>query len=236
MAITVDVANLGTATQDAAATSMSLTTTGTVTSGGFIVLGCGRFGSVSHPTGVSGGGLSWTVEQDQWKAGGPGFTLAWAQAPSGLASNTAITITFPNADGNGYAIGAMSFQGVQTSSPVDGSGMQGAGTFPDTNPWGSGSQTIQAGSALVAVNYTNATGTGNTATAPSIEAWEAVDLIDVYGAAMCYRIETSSGSYAVGGQWQGVGSGGTGWAAFLAAPASQTSQLHYHRTPGHGLW
>lgn len=220
MAIAVDQASIGTRTSDPAAASITLTTTAAVASNGFIVLAMGRFGSNLPITSVTGGGLTWNVEQDATAfGGGTAVSLLWAQAPAGLASSTVITMNFSAADPQAFALGAMSLTGVKTATPVELSGVMGIPPTPDGNPWSSGSRSISAGSVLIACNYTADTGAGNSPTSPSLEAWEATDVVDVYGCAMVYRIEASAGSVASGGQWAGTGGGATAYAAFLAAPA-----------------
>jgi len=223
MAIAVDQANIGTATSDVAAASIVLTTTAVVAANGFIVLSMGRFGSNLPVTTITGGGLIWNLEQDAVSfGGGTALSLIWAQAPAGLASSTAITMNFSASDPSAFALGAMSLTGVKTATPVELSGVMGTPPTQDVNPWGSGSRSISAGSVLIASNYTANLSGGNAPTAPSLEAWEATDVVDTYGAAMVYRIEASAGSYAAGGTWTGTGGGATVYGAFLAAPDAGT--------------
>lgn len=232
MAIAVDQASLGTRTSDPVSASITLTTTATAAANSYIVLALGYFASNELITTVTGGSLTWAVAPgtNQFKAGGTAVGIVTAQAPAGLPSSTVITVNFAVSDPQAFAIGATSFTGVKTSGEIELSGTNPAGTTADANPWSSASRSISAGSVLIAADYSAVTGAGNTATSPSIEAWEATDVVDAYGCAMVYRIEPSAGSYTAGGQWAGAGTGATSYVALLAAaaaPAGDTTTRRY---------
>ena len=203
MAIAVDQADLGfTLGTAASVSSIAFTSTATVASGGFIVVGVSTYASTSTITGVSGGGLTWTVDKQSVTTGGAGVGMASAQAPSGLASSTTITASFSGSDVQFSSIAGLSFTGVATSSPVDGTA-QDAGATMGTGAWTSGSYAIAAGSVLVGMDWQDATvsPSGHTPTSPSVEAYEHIHAVDKYGQALVYRIESSAGSYTVAGTW-----------------------------------
>lgn len=198
-------------------TSITLTTSQTVASGGFIVVGVGAFNwfdTVNVGT-VTGGGLTWTVDKIQHPGGGAdGYAIISAQAPSGLASSTAISVPFVNDTGVvAYPIiGGCSFTGVATSSPIDGTplGVNGSGV----TSWSSGSYAIAAGSVIVGGVYIDS-GDSHNATAGT-EVWDRNNGGGPSSAGV-YRIESGAGSYAVSGSWTGS-SGYTGAAvAYLSA-------------------
>lgn len=225
MAIALDQA-LGTNLEDPGATTIVLTTTAAVASGGFIVLGVGAFsGGASFLTSVSGGGLSWSIDKMVDDAS-RSFAIVSAQAPSGLASSTAITANL-NADLNARIIGATSFTGVATSSPVDGTPT--GPTSSGTGAWATPSYTIAAGSLLVAMNYSISITGANTPTSPAVEAWESTRLADNYGAVIEYRIETSAGGYTVAGAWTGTGSANAAVAYLAAAGAAADTTTRRHQ-------
>lgn len=203
-------------------TSVVLTTTAAVAAGGFIVLTGGWFGSnTAVVSSVSGGGLTWAVD----KSGGlsnSGTFICSAQAPAGLASSTAITVNF-SIIVSVPTVSGMSFTGVKTSSPVDGTPL--GPTNVATAGWSSGSYAIAAGSVIVAVDWTQGAITGNTATSPSVEANEYVKPSDQYGHAAEYRIESAAGSYTVDGTWDAAGSNSNIAVAYLAAAAAVDTGL-----------
>jgi hypothetical protein len=213
MAIAIDVANIGTDVNNGASqTTVALTTTSAVASNGFIVLGIGWFGSTFLVSGVSGGGLSWSVDK-QGVTSSIGTALVSAQAPSGLASSTTITVTFTGSV-DVPTIGGTSFTGVATSSPVDGTPL--GPTEVTTAAWSSGSYTIAAGSVIVATNWTEGVVTGNTPTAPSVEAWDVVTS-DSDATVLEYNIQASDGSYTVEGTWNAAHKNQNVAVAYLAA-------------------
>jgi hypothetical protein len=120
-------------------------------------------------------------------------------------------------------LGCLSFTGVKTSSPVDGTplGPTGAGTAA----WTTGSYAIAAGSVIVGCNWNAGSVASNTPTAPSVEALDFVNGVDFYGAAALYRIEASAGSYAVAGTWNAAAQNTTIAVAYLAAATTPDTGL-----------
>lgn len=199
MAIAIDQATIGGMSDLGDKTTYTLTTTAAVASGGFIVLG---FQCVDNPTTITsvtddGPGLTWSIDKTG-QASNWSYAIISAQAPSGMASGTTISINL-NTGGIVAIAGACSFTGVATSSPIDGTPL---GPTGDTvQAWSTGNYTVQAGSVLVGycVNTTN--DSANTPTAPSVEAWEQGSGGNGFVGAMEYRIESSAGSVAVAGSW-----------------------------------
>lgn len=211
MAIAIDQASIGTLIQDSGSTSITLTTSATVASGGFIVIHAGGFGGGTTLSSVSGGGLTWTVD---YSPASSDTGIASAQAPSGLAAGAEITATF-GASVAARIIGGTSFTGVKASSPVDGSGSTGSAGGPS---WTSGSYAILAGSVLIGAGWSFNSGSSHSPGSPALEAWESVSSGDDYGRSLVYRIESSAGSYTVGGTWGG--GGGTAYHAAIAYQAA----------------
>jgi len=216
MSITIDQGDLGVANSVGNLNSVTVTTTAIAAAGSFIVLQTSTFGSTSALTSVSGGGLTWVVDRGHLGAASFRKGFARAYAPSGLASGTVITPTFDIVDNVSYTFGLTSLLGVKTSSPLDVANAEGGGqTFSGTNAWNTSTLAIQAGSILLGAASKDDASTSNTPTAPSADAW------DIGGECLSYRIESSAGSYAVAGTFQGVTSGVTifaGAIAYLAEP------------------
>lgn len=216
MAIVIDRPSLGTKAGDTI-TSCTITTTNAVAAGGFIVAVGGWFANNVPTPVMSGGGLSWTVD----KIGSSGNDLAFiasAQAPSGLASSSSISYTLSGgASASALTLGALSFTGVASSSPVDGTALGPVGV--STAAWASGSYSILAGSVIVATSWNEGTVASNTTTAPSVEALDFVNGTDFYGQAAEYRIEASAGSYSVAGTWNAAAANVTVAVAYKAAAA-----------------
>jgi hypothetical protein len=143
---------------------------------------------------VAGGSLTWAFEQYQWSGGSGEFqaiAVAYAQAPSGLATSTTITGTL-SATQSSKAAASMSFTGVATSSPLDGTAVKTQSAGAGATTWTSGSIALSAGSVLVTGVWDEA-GTSHTATAGT-EAVESRDTGDGYGVELIYRIESGAGS------------------------------------------
>lgn len=210
MAIAIDVANLGTAAPADGSTA-AFNTSSAVASGGFIVLCVGGW-NVTSLSSVSGGGLTWTIDKQGHAAdpANPLVAIVSAQAPSGLASGTTITATY-SASATAPSIGGMSFTGVATSSPVDGTPVGPTGVA--TAAWATASYSLTAGSVLIGTSW-NEELAGSTPSAGT-EAWD----LDLSGSGQVvnYRIEGSAGSYTVGGTWSGAQKNTTIGVAYLAA-------------------
>lgn len=109
MAWAVDQASIGTNSSTGSATTIVLTTSAAVASGAWIFLVVGHFNASVTLSSVSGGSLTWTIVQVANNAG-VRAALVKAQAPSGLASGTAITATYSGTT-NERKIGGASFTG-----------------------------------------------------------------------------------------------------------------------------
>lgn len=234
MAIALDQ-SLGTVLLDVSSNTLVLTTTATAASNTCIFLGCHIYDSpASTITSVvdDGPGLTWTVDKEGL-SGLQNLAIVSAQAPSGMASGTDITITW-SISRNARIAGAVSFTGVKASgSIVDGTPL--GPTSDASGTWSSGSYAIAAGSIIIGLGASlNLTGS-NSPTNPSLEAWESINVPDAYGLAMVYRIEASAGSYAVGGTFAGATSSGNIAVAYLAAadePPAGTRIVHPRRARG----
>lgn len=195
MAILIDQANAGTAADDNGGTTIAVNTTQTIATG-LIVVSVTWWHATGTLSSISGGGLTWAIAvQGKHSVENPAAAIAYAQAPAGLASGTAITANFSTTV-NARAIGITSFTGAATSSPVD-------TTDPvlseNDNSWHTNSVAILAGSVLVAHSHLDKTAT-STVTAPSIEALDWGDGAN-FACTTCYRIEASAASYAVAGTY-----------------------------------
>lgn len=204
MAVAVDQSNLG-HNSAGSGSSISLTTSGTVSAGGFIIIGVAWYGTQTLSS-VTVGGSAGTVEKQ-----GGGTTDAnahtaecWFQATSGLAASSTITATFSSGTTD-PSISAMSFTGVATSSPVDTS--SGPTNTPSTS-WTSGAMTLAAGS--VAVSVAMSTSFGSPTSTPGSGMTEATDFDDAdgNGQTIAYHIDSGSGgSFTCSGTWS-VNNGG----------------------------
>lgn len=224
MAIAVDKSSLGNNRNvPGTGQTVSFTTTQAVSANGFIVVCVAWTGDTTALSTVSGGSLSWSIDKNATGAdvGTSRIAVCSAQAPSGLAGTTSVTATWPGGfTGVGLAIGGMSFTGVKTSSPLDGTppAKQGQNAVTD---WNTNSQTIVAGSVMVGLGNANTTTGTNAPVAPSLEAWEINDVPNQDVVVMEYRIESSAGSYAIAGTLSASGNVGSANAAYLAASTSQ---------------
>lgn len=196
MAIAIDQVNAGTAVSDAGSTTIAVNTNQTIAAGGFIVASIGWWSATDTLSSLSGGSLSWNIAvQGKHTSDNTSAGIAWAQAPSGLASGTTITATFSGSV-NGRHIGITSFTGVATSSPVDATSPLNSQTAAI---WTTGSTALSAGSVLVGTSHLP-TGGSSTTVSPSLEALDWTDGADT-SQATGYRIEASAASYTVSGTW-----------------------------------
>jgi len=234
MAIAVDQANLGTKAGDTA-TTVTVVTTQPIAVGGFIVAAGGWFVGTDKTPAVSGGGLSWTMDKSGlWVPLSISAFIATAQVPAGLSAGASIVMTLSGGvdPASALTMGLMSFTGVKTSSPVDGTPLGPTGV--STAGWSSGNYSISAGSVLVGVDWNGGAIASHTPTAPALEAWEVVNGVDFYGATGAYRIEASAGSYAVAGTWNAAHDNVNVAVAYLAAaggvPDTQTRRHQIRRS------
>jgi hypothetical protein len=230
VAITVDKASIAAAsTADAAAGTHVLTTNQTIAAGTLIVVSASWLGS-NTVTGVadnSGNGYgAWSIDK-QGNVGLSEIVIASVYATSGLASGTNITFTFSDADASGRSAGGSSFLGVKSTSYVDGTPLGPTGVA--TQAWDSGNATLAAGSVLYGACNTFDVA-GSHAATTGTEAWESLDVADLYGSAAIYRIGTSAGSYNVAGSWSGAGNNTNIAVAYLAATGSASASVSPSRS------
>jgi hypothetical protein len=235
MAITLDQTTLGTVNSGGDSGTVTLTTTATVSSNAFIVVGVMPYEGTTTLSSVSGGGLTWSVDKTEIAGiSAIGLGIASAQAPAGLASGTNITFTFSDALGGPRWAGGMSLLGVKTSSPLDGT--PPAAVRGTTAAWATNSQTIQAGSCAVALQFAENTATANTPTAPALQAWELLVGGGPSGMRMDYDVRSSTGSANIAGTMGGASVNGSILVAYLAAPAAGTPVLVPRHALGGGRW
>lgn len=215
MAIAIDQLTLGTSNPGGTPANIQLTTTGAVAVSGFIVLCIGWFSTDVDPTSISGGSLTWALDKRSG-INGATMSIASAQAPAGLASSTVITVGLP-VGAQVPTLGAMSFTGVKTSSPVDGTPVGPTGA--STAAWATASYATAAGSVIVANAWNPNTASGSVPDANSIESFDSRNAGDGTSAIGEYRIVSSAGSYAVGGTWGAAVDWGNIAVAYLAAPS-----------------
>jgi hypothetical protein len=198
MAIALENATIGDASNNASATTLDLVTTATVASGGQIFL-LVHWHHATATASVSGGGLTWTEEATQ-RDGVINTSLFRAIAPSGLASSTTITATFSSAS-TGRIMAACSFTGLDTDAKEDSSGfstdVDAPWTSPTMDPTTNGNLTITA--------VTLDTDVAHTVTSPSLEAIDKGAAFD-YRMTVVYRLESSAGSYTNAGDYAFGGS------------------------------
>lgn len=209
MAFSVDQASLGTGESGQNVTSFTITTTGAVAAGGLIIVGGGNFNSSSGTNNitVSGGSLTWTTAvQNSTALSADTAFLAWALAPSGLASSTVLTIQDSVANGLAAAcVGIMSFLGAVSSSPTDGTSTKNATAG---NPW-SGNAIATTGSSDLVVGVGWGDGNTSSVTDTPTSPWTAGPLKSDSGtnggvAAIVYQMNVASGNYSPGGTWAGT--------------------------------
>lgn len=201
MAIVIDRLTIGSTAVDTASTTVAITTTAAVASGGFIVLCVGWGTNLVTLSSVAGGSLTWTIDkQGVFSTAADGLAIVSAQAPTGLASGTTITATFSGSAPGGRSLGGMSFTGVATSSPVDGT-PPAITTFATGTAWASGSMALSAGSVAVGCSHETSTNLTSTPTSPALESFDVNGGAGTFAATGAYRIESSAGSVTVAGAW-----------------------------------
>lgn len=194
-------ATLGTRYDATGGTSPTLTTSAAAAAGTRIILFAGwTTGPVAaHMTSVTGGGLTWVVDRnDDDEVNFFGTGIASADAPSGLASSTVITMNFDGSAAQ-VASAAASFTGVATgaSGYVD---VTVAPASATTAAWSSGAMVTTQDDVLVVAVYGDNTRTSTT-TGPATE------LFDFNGGGgfncmtVAYQIVTTAGSTTISGTW-----------------------------------
>jgi hypothetical protein len=218
--ITVDQLTLGTNTNlSGAGQAISLVTTQPVAAGATIVLGIVDNGDTTPLSSVSGGGLTWTIDRNVLggDTGGTRIMFATALAPVGLAAGATLTASWPGGfTGNGLFIAGMSFLGMKTTSPLDGSPPVKTSVNGIT-AWSTNTQAIQAGSVMVGVLSAGSTTGTNTPDSPQLESTEYDDVANSNAYVMQYRIEPNAGTYAISGVFSATANVGAANVAYLVA-------------------
>lgn len=209
--------------------TITLTTTNAVATNGLIIIGVGAFGGSTNFTGVtiSGGSLTWNTVKLQLSGSTDIAYMAYALAPSGLSASTVLTATSTPANNfDGPSIGAMSFTGAKTSSPVDLSN----GASPATGtPWNGGNlATVTAGDLLCSLGWGDGVSTTDTPSGSQSQGWILSQATNGDTLVFNYQLNVSAGSYTPGGTWgasqatiRGVSAAflaAAGGSSFIAAP------------------
>jgi hypothetical protein len=145
---------------------------------------------------VSGGGLTWTVDnqvKDLFKYHG---AIASAYAPTGLAAGTVITATFSGSATHGL-IAAASFTGIASTNAVD---RTATTTQRGAAAWSGSVTTTNAPDLVLGWSGLNAV-TTSTPGAPNIEIHDFSNSPYAESATSVYRIELTVGAKTVNGTW-----------------------------------
>jgi|SRR3990167_4899606 len=243
MAVTAGV-SIGVSAPTGAATTIALTTSGAVPAASRIVIAAGGWDSLARTiTGVSGGGLTWVEDADAQHASGEVVGVYSADAPSGLASGTVITVTF-SASVDDRFVGGWYMQGAVTGSnpatyrgTVVNGNSQGTGTG-----WTTGNMASIDAGALIFAATNNAWATPATRTsapvAPSVEIHDIMVSSEFGDYVSEYQTIASAGTYAVAGTLSASGDHKiTVGIEYLAAAEAQAAgaQIYYKMLRGIGL-
>lgn len=221
MAIAIDITNAGETANNAASSSVAVTTTSAIAAGATIIVTGTSYNFGASTTATDNGpGLTWTRDVNGAPGtGGDSAAFSWifsAYAAAGMASGTVITVTL-SGSAAGRSAAVTSFTGILSASPLD-TTTGPTGFLAPANTWSTTSTAISAGSLLIAIAFCINTNDTNTVTSPSLEAHDFGAGVGTFGAATCYRIEASAGSYTVAGTWSAAETGGLVAAAYKVAP------------------
>jgi hypothetical protein len=194
-------------------TTVVINTAAATASGAKIFALVSWFHTTTATVSVSGGSLTWT-NLKQVANGSDRFAIFCADAPSGLAINTAITTTIASGAG-GLLVGLVSFTGLTTGTTVDTTNQN---TTTGTS-WSSGA------AAPTAVGYLLIGGAGNevsvSTTSTATAGTEVHDLWNSaagQGLATGYIVAASTASQAITGTWTNSSTATTG--ALVIFPAA----------------
>lgn len=197
----------------------SLTTNAAVPAGAKIILNVQSYRGTAISS-ISGGGLTWSIDKQQAATSGDTGVRAHicsADAPSGLASGTSITVTFSGIFDTcgiqGYYI-----TGAATASPVDATGGAGTtGTTAAANVVTTNANDFLAESLYVIFVIGDIT--------PAASITEVYDVAHADGNKhFCgYRILSATGTYNVGGSWSGSNVWAVAGVAYKAAATTTNS-------------
>lgn len=202
------------------ATSLTVTTSATVPAGSRIIILTG-FYNTGVTASASGGSLTWVNDGVTVGTADTGYhtALLSADAPSGLASGTVLTVTY---SGSAFArsISCFYLTGVATgaSGYMDGATVGGSATAATT--WATASlSTTNATDALVAGGWQDLVLTSDTPGASYTEIHDFQDAGNGSTVTSEYRIVAATSSYTGSGTWLASGTSTTIMGAYKAASA-----------------
>jgi hypothetical protein len=189
---------------------VQLTTSQAAAAGSKIFVAVGHFRNAVTGVSDNGPGLTWS-QVSEVANGSNYISLYMADAPSGMASGTVITVTFAAANTLSPQICAASWTGVVTGTTTDGGAKTGTGSGTG---WSTAGITTTNADALVVCAGKGGAGADNTDT-PLTNYLELYDFGFGTGdfITLMYRIVSATGTYTPGGTWAGSSS----WAAASAA-------------------
>jgi hypothetical protein len=189
--------SLGTKADNVGNANMTINTSGAAVAGSRVFLFVNWNNSTRTLSSVTGGGLTWTIDQQAKAANGnTRAAIASAPAPSGLPANTQLKAAFSGSVTHGL-IAAASFTGIAAASPLDGvsSATQGA-----VANWACTVTTTNATDLVLGWSGIDAN-TTSTATSPNAEVHDFGNANYYQWATSAYRTETSIGAKTVNGTW-----------------------------------
>lgn len=207
-------ASLGTAVGGgSSATTLAVTTTGTASAGSRVYIVTGWY-TTGVTASASGGGLTWVNDGTFTNTTDANYRAAVlsADAPSGLAASTSLTVTYSSA-AFARALSCFYFTGVATgaSGYLDGAVVGASGTAAG---WATASlTTANADDVLVGASWIDLRLTSDTAGGSFTEIVDFQDAGNGSTFTSLYRIVAATGSYAASGTW---GAGAQPWTAVMA--------------------
>jgi hypothetical protein len=226
-------ADLGSTQVAASASTVALTTANTAVAGSLIVVGVSENSGVALSS-VGDGTNTYSLLGPRQDVGGHRVWMAYTYAAAQLTSGATITATFGSATSE-RMIGAISFTGIASTSPLTGSAATNAESSATTF---TGPAITPADADAVVCCFVITDGVGNPqmtspgssfivqlgGTSPNDE-WNFSAGGAQKSASMLYRIVSSVAAYTASGTWDESQAGGFGAsiaAAFKAGAASQT--------------
>jgi hypothetical protein len=218
VAVTLDT-SLGTGNQ-AAGTSVTLTTSAAAAAGSMVVIGVASFiGAVPAHSVTAAGGLTWATAHTS-TSGSLRGSLFYAFAPTGLASGTTLTVSAGSA--GDWLIGGGSWLGIDTSGTLAAAltGLNAAAAA--TAAWATGTIAAGAGNLMVSVTFEDGSGTAtSTTTSPALELLDFNNAGQSEALTMGYKLN-SSASDSIAGLWSAALGHICVGAGFKAAVAGAT--------------
>jgi hypothetical protein len=205
MAIALDVANLGTNSEDGSDTNVTLTTTSATAAAATILVALRARGVTVSSVVDNGPGLTWTQIASADDVGGNRIWLYRAYSTLAFPSGTVITVTFGTATTFKF-LGASSFTGITDTSPEDTAAT--TRQIQDETTWlGAAITTVTADTIIVGLAETGGAGTPTSTPGGSVS--EALDfgIAAQESMTLVYRIVSSTGTYTPTGTWSTSQSG-----------------------------